>query len=187
MSPKLQGGRDHLDSAASSAAAPGSVGWQAPELLLVSLLLREERSPHDPLLQGSPGGDSGGGGGGEDWADGAGSQGGSPGGPQVRSSPEAPVPAAACDGGQQGGSDQGGGPVSSGAPSSQSPVDPRWRLTRAADVWSLGCVLFHVLDPGGHPFGETYEVRGGGRDVPGKEEGRAGSHCLCLLQAACPY
>ena len=174
-SPKLGGGRD-LDSAASSAAAPGSVGWQAPELL-VSLL--RERSPHDPLLQGgSPGGDSsgGGGGGGEDWADGAGgSQGGSPGGPQVRSSPEAPDPAvaaAACEGGQQGGSDLGP-PAPSGAPWSQSHVDPRWRLTRAADVWSLGCVLFHVLDPGGHPFGETYEVRGK-TGLPEDEKRRVG-------------
>jgi hypothetical protein len=36
----------------------------------------------------------------------------------------------------------------------------RWRRSRAADVWSLGCVLYHVLDAGGHPYGESWEREG---------------------------
>lgn len=31
------------------------------------------------------------------------------------------------------------------------------RQTRAMDVFSLGCVLFHCLTAGQHPFGENYE------------------------------
>jgi hypothetical protein len=36
----------------------------------------------------------------------------------------------------------------------------RWRRSRAADVWSLACVLYHVLDAGGHPYGESWEREG---------------------------
>lgn len=31
------------------------------------------------------------------------------------------------------------------------------RLTRAVDIFSLGCVAFYMLTGGGHPFGELYE------------------------------
>ncbi|CAM9917432.1 unnamed protein product, partial [Phaeothamnion confervicola] len=31
------------------------------------------------------------------------------------------------------------------------------RRTQAVDVFSLGCVFYYCLDPGGHPFGESYE------------------------------
>lgn len=133
------------DSTTASGAAPGSVGWQAPELL--ASLLRE-RAPHDPLLQAVDAAA----------AAAAVAMPASPG-----STPEA----------EQGWERVGGGRGDAPAltPATPVPVDPRWRLTRAADVWSLGCVLFHVLDPGGHPFGETYEVRAGAHGVPRR-------HCL---------
>ena len=34
------------------------------------------------------------------------------------------------------------------------------RLTRAVDVFSLGCVLFYCMTAGGHPFGKHYERDG---------------------------
>jgi len=35
--------------------------------------------------------------------------------------------------------------------------DGKERLTRAVDIFSLGCVAFYMLTRGGHPFGELYE------------------------------
>lgn len=35
--------------------------------------------------------------------------------------------------------------------------DVKERLTRAVDIFSLGCVAFYMLTRGGHPFGELYE------------------------------
>lgn len=151
------------DSTNASAAAPGSVGWQAPELL--ASLLRErapERAPHDPLL----------------WA----------------------VDANAADSRDDGADREAiksqGEVLDAVSPSLVPPlntatvepasVDPRWRLTRSADVWSLGCVLFHVLDPGGHPFGETYEVSDRFRSRVGKStvaQLRPLPHCLRSVSA----
>ena len=30
------------------------------------------------------------------------------------------------------------------------------RLTKAIDIFSLGCVFFYVMTGGGHPFGDRY-------------------------------
>lgn len=37
------------------------------------------------------------------------------------------------------------------------PADPKERLTRAVDIFSLGCVAYYMLTRGAHPFGEMYE------------------------------
>lgn len=116
----------------SAGAAPGSIGWMAPEVLVP--LLRE-RSPHDPLLPHSPPADRGGGSGG-----GAGIGHGS----EVLL-----VSGAAPDAKKE--------QLAAGDTAGGSGDQLRWRRTRAADVWALGCVFFHVLDPGAHPFGQSYE------------------------------
>lgn len=89
----------------SSGRAPGSVGWQAPEVMQALLL---QSRGHDPAA--SP--EDGGGGAGDETA--------------LVSRADAAATAAK-------------------------------RKTRAVDVWSLGCVLYTVLDAGRHPYGEWFE------------------------------
>ncbi|KAL7665377.1 non-specific serine/threonine protein kinase [[Candida] zeylanoides] len=52
------------------------------------------------------------------------------------------------------------------------------RLTKAIDIFSLGCVFFYILSPGGHPFGDRY-----------LREGNIikGEYDLSALQRACPH
>ncbi len=45
------------------------------------------------------------------------------------------------------------------------------RRTRAVDVFALGCVLYNVLDAGGHPFG--HDIVRNGNILHGKVTQRA--------------
>lgn len=38
-----------------------------------------------------------------------------------------------------------------------SPQGPSGRLTKAIDLFSLGCLYFYILTNGSHPFGDRYE------------------------------
>lgn len=44
-----------------------------------------------------------------------------------------------------------------GHDTASGPICGRERLTRAVDIFSLGCVAYYMLTRGAHPFGEMYE------------------------------
>jgi len=121
------------DVSSSNAPAPGSVGWQAPEIVRAIVHMRAgdmagagEGSPRRGVGSGGAGGDP--------------DTPGSPGmGPTASDDAGAAASAAATVEPASGDRDSG------------------WRRSSAADIWALGCVLYHVVDPGGHPYGEWYE------------------------------
>lgn len=43
-----------------------------------------------------------------------------------------------------------------GGEPSENPTGQGKRLTKAIDIFSLGCVFFYILTAGGHPFGDRY-------------------------------
>ena len=135
----------------SSGRAPGSVGWQAPEVMQTLVL----------QSRGAPAPDSGKGGTTNATGVGAGSGAGAGAG------------AASVAGNAGGVGQQGRGlEASVESPADAARMDAK-RKTRAVDVWSLGCVLYTVLDAGRHPYVQGCGCRcvgGGGR---------------CLVAATC--
>ena len=98
----------------SSGRNPGSVGWQAPEVLN-SLVLQSRGAAGDSVDE---------------------------------------VGAGAGAGAMQ---RRIGTAIGAMSGEDDALLTPATRKTRAVDVWSLGCVMYTVLDVGGHPYGEWFE------------------------------
>jgi serine/threonine protein kinase len=150
------------DNSTFSGAAPGSVGWQAPEML--AMVLRQRSLAGVSVLPAVP----------EDgnldpnhMGEGAGeadpnAETRSPAEAEDEDAEAAAAAALSSDPAVADGtiSISSTGTSSSGkklASASSIPADPQWRRSRAADIWSLGCVLYNVIDAGAHPFGEAFE------------------------------
>jgi len=108
-------------SVSSSMIAPGSVGWQAPEIVLLGRRAQAKMIDHDAaalprLIE-------------VDEEDRENSKDG------LILSAESP----------------------NQRPNTGLTSDLSDKQKRSADIWSLGCVLYNVIDAGNHPFGEPFE------------------------------
>jgi serine/threonine protein kinase len=114
-------------SVSSSMIAPGSVGWQAPEIVLLgrrALMLDHGLNQNQNIL------------------------------PQVEEVDEEDK-----ENSKDGFIVTTNATESSKEPMNQSIIasDLSDKQKRSADIWSLGCVLYNVIDAGNHPFGEPFE------------------------------
>jgi serine/threonine protein kinase len=135
----LYRGDGALSSHSTSAVAPGSVGWQAPEIIVPVLRARvgaAGRSALAPVEEGD--------------GDRRGAEASDAAEPTAASS-------SSSSSSSLGGAADSSSSSSSSSGSSTTPDDALWRKSRASDIWSLGCVLFTVLDAGAHPFGPPFE------------------------------
>lgn len=121
-----------VDASSSSAVAPGSIGWQAPEVIIPVLRSRSAvaaaalpQLPEIPEMDGAADDD------GVDATPGAGGS---------------ALPAVSAR-----------TPASDASSSNNDSNTVAFRRSRAADVWSLGCLLYSVIDAGNHPYGESYQ------------------------------
>lgn len=107
-------------SVSSSMIAPGSVGWQAPEIVLLGRRAQAQIIDHETVL------------------------------PRVAEVDE------------EDRENSKDGLILSAESPRQMPMsvvtsDLSDKQKRSADIWSLGCVLYNVIDAGNHPFGEPFE------------------------------
>ena len=117
---------DHNSSQASGAVAPGSVGWQAPEIIIPVLRARAQMGVLPPLKE------------------------------TIHEDDEQRELSSKTVYNDPHNPSSNSNPILSPTPADTENTI-QFRQSRAADIWSLGCLIYTVLDPGGHPFGAPYE------------------------------